>query len=80
MLRATGRSAVLVSEEDEEAIVIESCERGYYCLAFDPLVFRALTKACRMEAVTLTAAYLLGQFLVYGIKKMKAEKARSLIS
>jgi fructose-1,6-bisphosphatase I len=37
MLRATGRSAVLVSEEDEQAIIISDCERGHYCLAFDPL-------------------------------------------
>ena len=37
MIRATGRSAVLVSEEDEEAIIVE-CNRGFYCIAFDPLV------------------------------------------
>jgi hypothetical protein len=36
-LRASGKTAVLVSEELEEAIVIEGRLRGSYCVVFDPL-------------------------------------------
>lgn len=36
-LRASGKTAVLVSEENEEAIVIESKFKGKYCVVFDPL-------------------------------------------
>ena len=36
-LRASGKTAVLVSEEVEEAIVIEDRYKGKYCVVFDPL-------------------------------------------
>jgi fructose-1,6-bisphosphatase I len=36
-LRASGKTAVLVSEELDEAIIIEECLRGKYCVVFDPL-------------------------------------------
>ncbi|KIM65276.1 hypothetical protein SCLCIDRAFT_1212439 [Scleroderma citrinum Foug A] len=36
-LRASGRTAVLVSEELENAIIIEERYRGKYCVVFDPL-------------------------------------------
>ncbi|TEB31304.1 fructose-1,6-bisphosphatase [Coprinellus micaceus] len=36
-LRASGKTAVLVSEELEEAIVIEDSHKGKYCVVFDPL-------------------------------------------
>jgi len=36
-LRASGRTAVLVSEELEDAIMIEEKNRGKYCVVFDPL-------------------------------------------
>jgi len=36
-LRACGKTAVLVSEENEEAIVIEDKYKGKYCVVFDPL-------------------------------------------
>ncbi|KAF7363447.1 Fructose-1,6-bisphosphatase, cytosolic [Mycena sanguinolenta] len=36
-LRASGRTAVLVSEELEEAIFIEEKNKGKYCVVFDPL-------------------------------------------
>lgn len=36
-LRASGKTAVLVSEELDEAIVIEERLRGKYCVVFDPL-------------------------------------------
>jgi len=36
-LRASGKTAILVSEENEEAIVIEDRYRGKYCVVFDPL-------------------------------------------
>ncbi|KAG8957235.1 Fructose-1,6-bisphosphatase [Tulasnella sp. 419] len=36
-LRASGKTAVLVSEELDDAIVIESRLRGKYCVVFDPL-------------------------------------------
>lgn len=36
-LRASGKTAVLVSEELEEAIVIEDRLKGKYCVVFDPL-------------------------------------------
>ena len=36
-LRASGKTAVLVSEELEEAIVIEDKYKGKYCVVFDPL-------------------------------------------
>jgi len=35
--RASGRTAVLVSEELEDAIMIEEKNRGKYCVVFDPL-------------------------------------------
>jgi len=36
-LRASGKTAVLVSEELEDAIIIEEKHRGRYCVVFDPL-------------------------------------------
>jgi fructose-1,6-bisphosphatase I len=36
-LRASGKTAVLVSEELEEAVIIEERNRGKYCVVFDPL-------------------------------------------
>lgn len=36
-LRASGKTAVLVSEELEEAIIIEGRNKGKYCVVFDPL-------------------------------------------
>ena len=36
-LRASGKTAVLVSEELEEAIVIDDGYKGHYCVVFDPL-------------------------------------------
>ncbi|KAJ3238358.1 Fructose-1,6-bisphosphatase [Chytriomyces hyalinus] len=36
LLKGTGRAAVLVSEENEEAIFIDT-PRGHYCVVFDPL-------------------------------------------
>jgi fructose-1,6-bisphosphatase I len=36
-LRASGKCAVLVSEELEQAIIIEPRQRGKYCVVFDPL-------------------------------------------
>ena len=36
-LRASGKTAVLVSEELEDAIIIEDRYRGKYCVVFDPL-------------------------------------------
>ncbi|KAF6765204.1 fructose-bisphosphatase [Ephemerocybe angulata] len=36
-LRASGKTAVLVSEELEEAIIIEDAQKGKYCVVFDPL-------------------------------------------
>ena len=36
-LRASGKTAVLVSEELEEAIIIDEKHRGKYCVVFDPL-------------------------------------------
>jgi len=36
-LRASGKTAVLVSEENEEAIIIEAKNKGRYCVVFDPL-------------------------------------------
>lgn len=36
-LRASGKTAVLVSEELENAIIIEERYRGKYCVVFDPL-------------------------------------------
>jgi len=36
-LRASGKTAVLVSEELEDAIIIEEKQRGKYCVVFDPL-------------------------------------------
>ena len=36
-LRASGKTAVLVSEELEEAVVIEDKYKGKYCVVFDPL-------------------------------------------
>lgn len=36
-LRASGKTAVLVSEENEEAVIIEGKYKGKYCVVFDPL-------------------------------------------
>jgi len=36
-LRASGKTAVLVSEELDDAIIIEEKHRGKYCVVFDPL-------------------------------------------
>jgi fructose-1,6-bisphosphatase I len=36
-LRASGKTAVLVSEELDNAIIIEEKQRGKYCVVFDPL-------------------------------------------
>jgi len=36
-LRASRKTAVLVSEELDEAIIIEDEYRGKYCVVFDPL-------------------------------------------
>jgi fructose-1,6-bisphosphatase I len=36
-LRASGKTAVLVSEELDKAIIIEERLRGKYCVVFDPL-------------------------------------------
>jgi len=36
-LRASGKTAVLVSEELDDAIIIEPRLRGKYCVVFDPL-------------------------------------------
>lgn len=36
-LRACGKTAVLVSEELEEAVFIDDKHRGKYCVVFDPL-------------------------------------------
>jgi len=36
-LRASGKTAILVSEENEEAIFIDDRYRGKYCVVFDPL-------------------------------------------
>ncbi|CAG8766405.1 36832_t:CDS:2 [Gigaspora margarita] len=36
-LRSSGKVAVMVSEEDEEAIIVEDGLKGRYCVVFDPL-------------------------------------------
>lgn len=36
-LRQCGKTAVMVSEEDEEAIIVEDMYRGKYAVVFDPL-------------------------------------------
>ena len=36
-LRASGKTAVLVSEELEEAVIIQGRNKGKYCVVFDPL-------------------------------------------
>ena len=36
-LRASGKTAVLVSEELDDAIIIEDGYKGKYCVVFDPL-------------------------------------------
>ena len=36
-LRASGKTAVLVSEENEEPIFMDAGHRGKYCVVFDPL-------------------------------------------
>ncbi|KAE8683420.1 Fructose-1,6-bisphosphatase, cytosolic [Hibiscus syriacus] len=36
-LVSSGRTRILVSEEDEEAIFVEPSKRGRYCVVFDPL-------------------------------------------
>ncbi|XP_076894280.1 fructose-1,6-bisphosphatase, cytosolic isoform X2 [Bidens hawaiensis] len=36
-LVSSGRTCILVSEENEEAIIVEPSKRGKYCVVFDPL-------------------------------------------
>ncbi|CAL5185434.1 unnamed protein product [Lathyrus oleraceus] len=36
-LKSSGRTCILVSEEDEEAIFVDPSQRGKYCVVFDPL-------------------------------------------
>ncbi|KAG9444320.1 hypothetical protein H6P81_015660 [Aristolochia fimbriata] len=36
-LVSSGRTSILVSEEDEEATFVEASKRGRYCVVFDPL-------------------------------------------
>ncbi|KAG9140241.1 hypothetical protein Leryth_014686 [Lithospermum erythrorhizon] len=36
-LVSSGRTSILVSEEDEEATFVEKSQRGKYCVVFDPL-------------------------------------------
>ena len=36
-LKSSGKAAVLVSEEDTEAIIVPAALRGHYCVVFDPL-------------------------------------------
>jgi hypothetical protein len=36
-LRASGKTAVLVSEELDDAIIIDAKHKGKYCVVFDPL-------------------------------------------
>ncbi|CAJ1953101.1 unnamed protein product [Sphenostylis stenocarpa] len=36
-LVSSGRTCILVSEEDEDAIIVEPSKRGKYCVVFDPL-------------------------------------------
>jgi fructose-1,6-bisphosphatase I len=36
-LRASGKTAVLVSEELDQAVIIEDRYKGKYCVVFDPL-------------------------------------------
>nr|ACJ85413.1 unknown [Medicago truncatula] len=36
-LISSGRTCILVSEEDEDAIFVEPKQRGKYCVVFDPL-------------------------------------------
>ncbi|KAJ4822909.1 Fructose-1,6-bisphosphatase, cytosolic [Turnera subulata] len=36
-LVSSGRTCILVSEEDEEATIVEPSRRGRYCVVFDPL-------------------------------------------
>ena len=36
-LRASGKTAVLISEELDEAVIIEDKYKGKYCVVFDPL-------------------------------------------
>jgi fructose-1,6-bisphosphatase I len=36
-LRASGKTAVLVSEELDDAVIIEDRYKGKYCVVFDPL-------------------------------------------
>jgi fructose-1,6-bisphosphatase I len=37
MLKGSGKTALLVSEEDEEAIFVDAKDKGHYCVVFDPL-------------------------------------------
>ncbi|KAF9687086.1 hypothetical protein SADUNF_Sadunf02G0057200 [Salix dunnii] len=36
-LASSGRTCILVSEEDDEATAVEPSRRGRYCVVFDPL-------------------------------------------
>ncbi|KAI8999286.1 fructose-1,6-bisphosphatase class 1/Sedoheputulose-1,7-bisphosphatase [Gaertneriomyces semiglobifer] len=37
LLKGSGKAAILVSEEDDEAIFVPDSQRGHYCVCFDPL-------------------------------------------
>ncbi|KAI9353252.1 fructose-1,6-bisphosphatase class 1/Sedoheputulose-1,7-bisphosphatase [Zopfochytrium polystomum] len=37
MLKGSGKTAILVSEENEEALFVDDEQRGHYCVVFDPL-------------------------------------------
>ncbi|KAJ3005051.1 hypothetical protein HKX48_000904 [Thoreauomyces humboldtii] len=37
LLRNSGKTAILVSEEDDEAIFVKGSQKGNYCVCFDPL-------------------------------------------
>lgn len=37
LLTASGKTAILVSEENQEAIFVSDGQRGTYCVVFDPL-------------------------------------------
>lgn len=37
LLKSTGKTALLVSEENEEFIIVDEGEKGHYAVVFDPL-------------------------------------------
>jgi len=65
-LRASRKTAVLVSEEIEEAIFIEDSHRGRYCVVFDPLD----------GSSNIDAGVNIGT--IFGIYKVKSEGKPSL--